>query len=108
MSDYKLTAREKRDLERAKDKIEKYAMVAMQGILSNPKFRKGLNPAPCDGEFFGSDGKIMDYQTAVALEAVDQAHSLHICLNRFFCERPLDMIDSIEQGDSSGEYDYES
>ena len=104
----KLTPQEKIDLERAKDKMEKYAMVAMQGILSNPKFRKGLEPAPCDGEFFGSDGKIMDYQTAVALEAVDQAHSLHICLNSFFCERPLDMIDSIEQGDSSGEYDYES
>ena len=102
-----LTPQEKRDLERGRDKLEKYAMVAMQGILSNPGFIKTLKPAHNEGEFFDEDGKIMDYQTAVALEAVDQAHSLHICLNRFFCERPLDMIDSIEQGDSSGEYDYE-
>lgn len=98
-----LSGKEKRDLERAKEKMEKYAMVAMQGILSNQGFRKNLEPAPCEGEFLDSDGKIMDYQTAVAMEAVDQAHSLHICLNSFFCERPLDMIDSIEQGDSSGE-----
>ena len=78
----KLTPQEKRDLERGRDKLEKYAMVAMQGILSNPDFIKILKPAHNEGEFFDEDGFITDYKTAVATEAVAQAHTLHICLDR--------------------------
>ena len=100
MSKRKITQEEMRNIQRGKGKIEKYAMVAMQGILSNPNFKDGLHATDeFQVEFYTHDRKIMDFPNAVAMEALHQAHALLIELHYFFKDRQWDIEDAIEVRD---------
>lgn len=109
MSKRKITQEEMRNIECGKAKIEKYAMVAMQGILSNPNFKDGLRATDENQvEFYTHDHKIMDFPNAVAMEALHQAHALFIELHYFFKDRQWDIEDGMRAYDAvegRGAYD---
>ena len=86
-------------LERAKKLLEKYALVAMQGLLSNPYYMEQLLKS--EGEL-DENGLYIDPEEKLTSTAVEYARMFIIQLRSKVNDRALDLVEDMEALDSAG------
>ena len=86
-------------LERAKKLLEKHALVAMQGLLSNPYYMKQLLKS--EGEL-DENGFYIDPEEKLTSTAVEYARMFIIQLRSKVDDLALDFVEDMEALDSAG------